>query len=277
MTKGLITLDIDGTITTQLRTIPGPVISYLTELSKEGWQIAFITGRTFCYAYAPLKDVSFPYYLALQNGSDILEMPSKRLISRSYLDYKVVSSIDQAYAGEKEDFLLYAGYEKGDFCYYRPARYSERLYAYLEKLKTLSVEPWLALETFNFGENDLFSLAKCLGSQDEMKKIHPILNKIANIDVTMIRDPFSDYLYLNLITAKNATKGIALQKLKDFLGCSLAIAAGDDMNDRSMLEAADISIVMQTAPQTLLEKAHIVAPPASEMGIIPGLKKAVTL
>lgn len=273
--KGWITLDIDGTITTELRSIPAPVISHLTQLNQEGWNIAFITGRALCYTDMPLKGISFPYFLAVQNGADILEMPSKRLISRSYLDHKVIGAIDQAYVNEKEDFILYSGYEKGDFCYYRPSRYSSKLLSYLKKLGALSVEPWRPLDSFDFGHEDYFPMVKCLGPQEEMKKIHSTLAQIENVDVTLIRDPFSDDgFYLNLVTSQKATKGKAVQKLRDFSGGGLIIAAGDDLNDTSMIEAADIGIVMQTAPQSLLDKAHIIAPPAAQMGIIQGLKKA---
>ena len=53
------------------------------------------------------------------------------------------------------------------------------------------------------------------------------------------------------------------------------IAAGDDYNDEPMLEAADIKVVMATAPADLLSKADIIAPAASEDGIICGLEAAI--
>jgi hydroxymethylpyrimidine pyrophosphatase-like HAD family hydrolase len=53
------------------------------------------------------------------------------------------------------------------------------------------------------------------------------------------------------------------------------IAAGDDYNDESMLKVADVKVVMATAPQDLLLKADVVAPAASEEGIIAGLEAAI--
>ena len=53
------------------------------------------------------------------------------------------------------------------------------------------------------------------------------------------------------------------------------IAAGDDLNDLSMLAAADCKIVMENAPLQMHSIAHILAPSAQKQGIIAALKEAV--
>jgi hydroxymethylpyrimidine pyrophosphatase-like HAD family hydrolase len=55
------------------------------------------------------------------------------------------------------------------------------------------------------------------------------------------------------------------------------IAAGDDNNDVSMFLAADICIAMASAPEHLRNAADIIAPKASEMGIIQGLQQAINI
>ncbi len=68
--KGLIALDIDGTLTDNLKPTPAEVAAYLRFLSAEGWEMAFITGRTFHWGYTALKQLNFPYHFAFL--SDIL-------------------------------------------------------------------------------------------------------------------------------------------------------------------------------------------------------------
>jgi hydroxymethylpyrimidine pyrophosphatase-like HAD family hydrolase len=275
--KGWIALDIDGTVTPHLHTMPEEVALYLQGLAGLGWRIAFITGRTFSFGYSVLKALQFPYFLAVQNGADILLMPERRLISRTYFDHSVIDALESAYKGQKEDFLVYAGYEKGDFCYYRPSRFSPLILQHVEKIRAVSPEPWVTAESFTALEQQQFPLIKCLGPKEPMQQIQEGLSALPELHVTMIRDPMSeDGIYLNLVTSAQATKGHALERLVTQCGGgSPVIAAGDDSNDVSMLQRADVRIVMETAPPEVLAHAHIIAPPADRLGIIQALNQAI--
>jgi hydroxymethylpyrimidine pyrophosphatase-like HAD family hydrolase len=271
---GWIALDIDGTITDESHHAPPKVIEFLHSLEKKGWELVFITGRTFSFGYRVVKEFDFHYYLAVQNGADILYMPHKDPVARHYLDDKVIPILEEAYRGEKEDFLLYSGYERGDFCYYRPERFSPKLTKHLHKIMALSPEPWKAVDSFDFEQGLSFPLIKCLGTKESMERVNRILQNYPHISATMIRDPLGEDIYLILVTAKEATKGNALRIVQDVLGDGgPIIAAGDDLNDISMLEAADIKIVMSSAPPEMHSMATILAKHGEEHGIIDALRK----
>ena len=274
--KGWIALDIDGTVTDKLHTVPDDVREYLKGLALEGWRIMFITGRIFSLAYSALQTLDFFHYLALQNGADILELPSKRLVSRSYLSRDLLTSIEEAYFGMKEDFIIYAGYDEGDFCYYRPKKFSQNMLNYLQILQSLSWTPWKPVSSFDQIIQSQFPLVKCFGKKEAMQEIYSRLVKLPTLHATMIRDNVGPDLYLILVTALEATKGHAIDRivaLED--GKGPIIAAGDDFNDIAMLKKADVRIVMETAPEEVRNEAHIIAPPAAHSGIIEGLKKAL--
>lgn len=112
MYKGTIALDIDGTI---LDPREGPalfdeVVMFFTALHKEGWQFIFVTGREFVYAMEPLSKLNFPFYLAVQNGADLIKMPEHDHIKSFYFDESVVEELEKLFEKVKGDFLLYAGY-----------------------------------------------------------------------------------------------------------------------------------------------------------------------
>jgi hydroxymethylpyrimidine pyrophosphatase-like HAD family hydrolase len=50
------------------------------------------------------------------------------------------------------------------------------------------------------------------------------------------------------------------------------ITAGDDENDMSLFQVADIKIAMSHAPERLKEKADLIAPPTQDCGIIHALE-----
>lgn len=276
---GWIALDIDGTITDKTHHAPREVIDYLHTLEKRGWDIVFITGRTFSYAWRVVKEFNFPYYLAIQNGADILCMPQKQLVARRYLDHQALPFLESVYKNEKEDFILYSGFEKGDFCYYRPHKFSPALKEHLQKLMSLSPEPWQRRENFQFEQETSFPLAYCLGNREGMERINALVQTFPNFSSTMIRDPLSDGIYLILVTSKDATKGSALSVIKETMGDGgPVIAAGDDLNDVSMLERADVKIVMASAPKQMHGMATILADHGPDRhGIIDALERAVDM
>lgn len=276
MHKGTIALDIDGTITNRQHHIPDGVATYFENLHRGGWQFIFVTGRSFSFAMMTLSKLTFPYLLALQNGADLMEMPSKKQVSRFYLSIDIVELLDQLYEGNEGDFIVYAGYDKGDLCYFRPERFSSEMRDYLKRVEKVSASPWIAVTSFHIKEQNVFPLIKCIGSKEMLEDLNHKLLPIEKIKTTLIKDPFSSDLYLTLITHNKADKGIAVNTFmeKYHLKHPL-ITGGDDNNDIPLLKIGDIRIAMDGAPEALQNGADIIAPPADRMGIIQGIEEAI--
>ena len=273
--KGWIALDVDGTLTAELHSIPAQVTQYLECLAAQGWNILILTGRAFSICKLVTAAFSFPYFLGVQNGADILKMPEAKLLSRRYLTGKDIIHIEQIYQG-KEDLIIYSGYEKGDFCYYRPERFSPQFLTHLEHLQRQCPVRWKEVKSFDFSPDFAFPLVKCFGHQGHLREEEEKLNQSPSLQAAMISDPIGKMFHFNLVTHQQATKGEALKKI---IGAQnprgKIIAAGDDRNDLSMFAEADIRIVMETAPKDVLCQADIIAPPASKCGIIEALEKAL--
>ncbi len=271
--RGWIALDIDGTVTDNSHHIPQKVIDYLHHLHREGWEVMFVTGRTFSYASIPLQAIDFPFYFAVQNGADIVLMPQREQISRCYLNKEVYAQIEEIVRPKGFDFVAYSGLDHGDFCYYRPKNFSEDLLAFFEKLKALAQKSWIEVE--DFSQVPCSSLIKLFGSKDKIEALLPELNQL-DVYVAMIRDPMQEDLYLAMISHSFATKGEVLRTIKEKTGeGGVIIGAGDDLNDIPLLKGSDIAIAMANAPEPLLKIADIIAPPASQYGIIQGIEEAI--
>lgn len=271
--KGWIALDIDGTITLDKYSVPKEVTSYLRSCTQNGWNLVLATGRPFAFAAMALTDFDFPYIFLPQNGSAALEMPQKKLLFKSYIPHASISIAESAYEGIDSDFLIYAGFERGDFCYWRPQRFSKDELEYLADLQTRQKESWREVEQFPKEE---FPLYKCFGSEPRMRRIAEHLRHSGKFEVAKIRDPFVEGLFLLLVTDIHASKGKTLSKVLQLKGRGgRVIAAGDDENDISLLQAADTKIAMAHAPEHLQEIATFIAPPTKEHGIIQALKLAI--
>lgn len=276
--KGIIALDIDGTITDDRHTISRDVVDYLESLSCDGWRLIFITGRTFKWGYEVLQYLNCPYYMAVQNGAIILEMPQRNIKAKKYLNKSIFPAMEAACKGEPSDFAVYTGYEHKDICYYRPDRFNAEMREYLARREVALKETFIPVNSFDEMDITEFPSVKAWGWLESANRIAKRIENSIGLHVPVIHDPFQHDHYVAQATHAHVSKGYAVKDFKKIVGNPrIIIAAGDDNNDRSMLEEAHIKVVMSTAPKDMLATADIIAPPASQNGIIKGLKDAIAI
>ncbi len=276
MAKGIIALDIDGTLTNMSLPIPAAVLHFLTQLSHD-WKLIFITGRTFSWAHGVLQSLQVPYALAVQNGAAILQMPERKLISKRYLSSAILPALEEIYHSEPSDYVLYSGFEHYDRCFYRPSHFDPDLLHTLLKIRVGTMhEEWQAVESFQQVPLNGFASAKGFGLKESAERISQKIEERLGLHAPVIRDPLLGDAYIIQATHPEVDKGKALSLYAETFQDQLPrIAAGDDRNDLTMFAAADYRIVMETAPQQILAHADIIAPSADKQGILVGLQEAI--
>lgn len=276
--QGLIALDIDGTLTQPGQAVPWETAKFLKQLAHDKWQLVFITGRTFQFGSRALGHLQFPYYMVVQNGAITIEMPTQQVVNKKYLDQSIIPVMQQICDGQASDFVIYTGFEHNDRCYYRSRYFSAPLLEYLQQRTSTFQESWMDVPSFNNLDVDAFPSVKCFGMLPEATELARRIEQQLGLHVPLIRDPFNESYFVAQATHPDVSKGQAIRDLIALLNHpGPIIAAGDDYNDISMLDVADVKIVMATAPSEMLLGADIIAPSAAEHGIIAGLNAAIQL
>ena len=276
--QGIIALDIDGTVTAETHALDPAVREALDDLHHAGWKFIFITGRPFHWGYETLQSLAFPYALAVQNGALLLEMPARKILGRKYLKQDLFPQLEAICQDEQTDFVVYSGFEHDDWCFYRPGRLSSPILSYVMKRTEALGEKWHPLESFSQLPVASFSSIKFFAQKEQASRLSHWLEHNLRLHAPPNRDPYNPEFYVVQATHSEATKGDALQQFIQLTSASgPIIAAGDDYNDRSMLQLADVKIVMANAPAELLKLADVIAPPADQNGIIQGLSEGVHL
>lgn len=274
--KGIIALDIDGTVTSTTHGLDQEVIHSLHKLHQDGWRFIFITGRPFRWGSQTLESLPFSFAFAVQNGALLLEMPDKKILSRKPLAKELLPAMEEIGRAFQTDFVVYGGYENEDVCFYRPHFLPPSILAYVNERKTSLGETWQALQTFSHFPVDFFSSVKFFATEEQAFSISSHIENRLGLHAPPNRDPFNRHFFVIQVTHPQATKGDILKEFIELTGISAPIiAAGDDYNDRSMLNIAHVKVVMGNAPADLLRIADVIAPPASRQGIIQGLSDAI--
>ena len=267
--KGIIALDIDGTITIDKHRLEKEVENFLNSLIEEGWSLIFLTGRTFSFAYPVLSGLKGLYHFAVQNGAALYEMPSVKLIKKNFLPIELLKQMP-------ENILIESGKPHDDICYYRPGAFTPEELAYIRFRINISPETWVSLDSFDDLEITEFAVGKYFADREKADALAESMRRLASLNVVVIRDPFNPGNFLTFLNEEGASKGRALEKFRGMHPPELpAIAAGDDFNDIEMLEKSTFKIVMQNAPESMHGLADLVAPPAQELGIIDALKEVI--
>lgn len=274
---GLLALDIDGTLTHHREILDKKVIIYLEELAKQGWQILFVTGRTFSWSIHLLEQLKFHYFLAPHNGALIVEMPKKYVIARNFLSKKDLLLIDKEVRREGGSCVVFTGIDHGDLVYVCPSEMSEESLSYLKKRAKSLKENWAELLDFKELPIENFASIRIFERPEKVKKISKLIEALG-FDAPPMTDSFDPSYSIVQVTQSGVSKGFALEEIvtkKKITGT--IIAAGDDYNDISMLKKAEIRIVMQNAPDEVKVYADIIAQSAGKLGIIEGLKEAISI
>lgn len=275
--KGMIALDIDGTLTPPGQEIAWEVVQYLLDLARDHWMLVIVTGRTFGFGFQVLEHLPFPYYFVVQNGAITIEMPSRAIVTKKYLDAGIIPVMEEICQSDPSDFVIYTGFEYNDVCYYRSRHFSEELRNYLKSRTAKFKENWQDVAAFDPLKLTSFPSVKCFGNQGSAAILAQHIEQKLGLHVPLIRDPFDSNYFVAQATNPKASKGEAVKALAAIHKPKVIIAAGDDYNDRTMLLEANIKVVMATAPADMQKTADVIAPPATEHGIIAGLTKAIAL
>ncbi|MBI5273503.1 MAG: HAD hydrolase family protein, partial [Chlamydiales bacterium] len=205
-------------------------------------------------------------------GQTFYRCQKKKRLFQRYLGSAIIKRLDSIYQDIKEDYIIYAGLERGDCCIYRESRFSSNGKDYLSKLKKLTREDWQVVDDFQADKDFVFPMIKCFGSLKDMEKINQALLE-EEVSCFIIKDVIDSSQYLALITAQEVDKGSALDLICRYTkNKGPIIAAGDDNNDLPLRSKSDVFIAMHSAPDALKVNSIIVD---KNSNIITALKQAI--
>ena len=260
--------DLDGTLLSDNKTITPLTLQTLEEWTNKGHKLVLCTGRALDsvkHVRETLGLANFSnMYLIGYNGGEIYDCTSETLLNRISLTFdQVKSCFDIAkkhniHIQTFSDTHIITEKENEEILYYKKAVHTPVIYTD-NFMNHLDKEPCKCLAVF-------------LHNQELMA---PFTNEIQEELGTEVNVMTSTPKFIEMFPITSG-KGFSVQWLCDYLKIPIsnALAAGDEMNDISMLQTAGISIAMKNGRDFIKELATIITEDDNNHdGLVPILKK----
>lgn len=260
--------DLDGTLLNKQKQITPLTYRTLREWTDKGHKLVLCSGRALdsiihVRETLGLGDFSNMYLIGY-NGGEIYDCTSKTLLNRVALSFDAakkcfeIAKKRNIHIQTFSDTHIITEKEDEEIIFYKkavhtPVIFTDNFMPYLDK------EPCKCLAIFLHNKELMVPFSK------------EITEKLGNEVTVMTSTP--DYIEM---FPKTSGKGFSVKWLCSHLNIPLenALAAGDEMNDVSMIEAAGVGIAMENGRDFLKKIADIITETDhNNDGLVPVLKQ----
>lgn len=269
----LLFTDMDGTLLRSDCTVSPSMASALSEFTRAGHQLILSSGRPLPSILEVQKQANlrYPGTLIISNNGALVYDCDKEL---PLLEYRICQE-DIAYieAKVKEAGIHMHGYTASQIVCYgmneELAYYTRRIHLPLKYVPNLADA--LPQGSYKLQIIHLGGRAVLENLRDKLAENTDLCSRVQMI--------FSNEKYLEILP-KEAGKGNALRFVTDFLPVvrTYTLAAGDEENDISMLDAAHTAVATANATEAVKEHADIITESTcDEDGLLPLIRKLTAL
>jgi Cof subfamily protein (haloacid dehalogenase superfamily) len=267
----LIVFDLDGTLLDRQGAISDYTRDTLAALSQNGVAYTVATGRTLHAARELLAPHGFHLPHVLKNGVMIWDPTSDDYLHQNYLSPIEIEHVVQAVSAQGVTpfvFTLESGNRHA--VYHSPLKsdVERKLVAWFTSREELELLPTELLP----GDAEITNIS-ALGPPRVIEEIENLIHSESHL-VAWTGEAWEDESWHWIdIHHSDASKGGAIETLRQHLGLSHVICFGDNDNDLSMFEQADESFAPENASSLVKEAATAVIGHHDEDGIARYLRQ----
>ena len=272
--KRLIVSDFDGTLATSDNEVGGEVRSAIERYVSAGGIFAVCTGRMLHSILPRVREIGLKGLVVAYQGTVIAEIESGKIIKKGCINYSDVAEICRFVEELKRGCTQF---KYGINAYSDEVLYTDisKENPYLKKYESITRIDAVSLSTpmSEFIEDKKYNCQKVtffVSPQERDYLYGELINKFGkSFDVTCSAE------FLVEISPLNDTKGEALKYIAAHFGIPLSstVAIGDNLNDLSMIQAAEIGVAVGNAVQGLKDAADEVTVTNNEGAVAKIIEK----
>ena len=266
----LIALDLDGTLLDRNKQIPAENAAALLRAAGEGTEIVPATGRFYRGMPQNIRELPYVRYAITVNGAAVYDVARGETVCASEIPWERAVAVM-----ERLDDLdvIYDCYQNGwgwmtQALYDQAEQYAANVHSLdmIKNLRTPVPELKALLRERASGVQKIQIFFRDMDLRAEMLQTLP-----AEFPDLVVTTSIVNNIEIN---SREATKGVALQKLSARLGIPIeeTMAFGDDRNDIPMLLSAGIGVAMENAEEEVKRAADFVTDDCDHSGVARAMK-----
>ena len=233
-----------------------PYIKYkLNNLYYKDMPLAFVTTRTLSSLEYIFDDIDVNFPLVVMNGAAIYRFQDKTYDNIYTIKKEVTDYIDQELAMAKINAFIYAVDDDILHCYYHHLENSEEIKFYQERRKN-NFDNFVRAVLPRDLEASLYIII------EEKNKINQLVktfeNSKYNLEMDLAVQKINDEYYSLKINSKLARKENCIKKLKESGNFKKMIVCGSGKTDIPLIQQADFSFCLNSAPDYIKEVVDLV-------------------
>ena len=271
----IIALDLDGTLLSSDKLLSDENAAALEAAARSGAEIVPATGRFYRGMPQFIQELPYVNYVITVNGAQVYDVKNQKTVCSSEIPWERAVSVMK-----RLDTLdvIYDCYQDGwgwmtESLYNKAEEFAPSVHN-LEMIRKLRT-PVPELKAYLEEQARDVSKIQVFFKDTELRKrmLEELPKEFPDLVVTTS-------IVNNIeINSKEATKGIALGKLAEYLGVSVndTMAFGDDLNDITMLREAGIGVAMGNACDEVKKSADYITLDCNESGVAHAIKHFLEL
>lgn len=242
MPKYLYVVDLDDTLLTKKKKIRKKTIRFIKKITQKGNMFCICTGRPFAGAIEYYNTINVKMPMITDNGATIYFLDTTKQFS---IDLKIFKK----FIIEVHDFII-AGITANDNTIYIQNKKEVPSWLIHDEVKETIIKEGNLKDIV---DKDLI-LPNLWVKEDKQKEFQIILDKYH--DTIGYRNwGLFDKKYSYELFSVSASKGLAMNYLKEKFNLDYSVSFGDQWNDLSMIELADYGVAMKNAVKVLKDNA----------------------
>ena len=271
----LIVFDLDGTLLDRSSRISAYTSETLKLLSERGIAYTVATGRTLHGARAIIEGHGFELPQAYKNGVLIWHPQQRQFSSGALLTRPELNHIVQSCIAESVTPFVFTLDGHRESTVYHPPFQTEVERDLIDSFGLADELTVCAL--VDLPEDAKITHVNCIGDGERIQAVFRHVNDEPNlVAYSGVALEGKQWRWLD-VHHSDASKGGAIQVLKDMLGLERVICFGDSDNDLSMFQAADESYAPDNATEAIKSAATAVIGHHDDEGIARFLRERFEL
>ena len=231
--KTLYVSDLDGTLLTPEKEISKASADILNHLIQKGLLFTVATARSPATACEVLSNLKLELPGILLNGAVLYDFRRRRFAGSAPMSYEAASKALAVYRQAGRMPFLYERFghpAEERFCQERKGKAYKRF-----EQRELVLSP-----------KDVPIYFTMMDKRTVVEPLYRKIQQIPGLKAAFYHDNYEDVYFLEVFSSQ-ASKSLAVLRLKEMLGAGRVVAFGDNGNDMDMLAAADVGCAVGNA------------------------------